>query len=91
MTIDHLPQWLVDAAERLPRDQQGTALGFAAAGYLAGRTAASAPEPTVKPTTDDRDGPATAGQSSERAHRPTGFAWRMGDGEQPIVTASTQL
>jgi hypothetical protein len=32
-----LPRWLVDAIGTLPADQRGAALGFAAAGYVAGR------------------------------------------------------
>lgn len=40
-TSDPLPQWLIDTIHLLPRDQQGTALGFAAAGYVAGRASAS--------------------------------------------------
>lgn len=33
-----LPGWLVNACTNLHRDQQGVALGFAAAGYVAGRS-----------------------------------------------------
>lgn len=38
---DTLPGWLIDAAERLPRGQRGVALGFAAAGFVAGQQAAA--------------------------------------------------
>lgn len=33
-----LPRWLIDAIATLPADQRGAALGFAAAGYVAGQT-----------------------------------------------------
>jgi hypothetical protein len=38
-TSTHLPAWLIAACQSLHRDEQGVALGFAAAGYVAGRNA----------------------------------------------------
>jgi len=38
-TSTHLPAWLIRATQALPQHDQGVALGFAAAGYVAGRNA----------------------------------------------------
>lgn len=46
--IKPLPQWLIQAAERLPPSQRGVALGFAAAGWVAGQQATT-PEQAPPP------------------------------------------
>lgn len=43
---------------------------------------------TLQP--EQRPGPASAGPTNERRNHATGFAWRMGDGEQLPVQAESQ-
>lgn len=70
-----LPQWLIDAVNQLAPDQRGTALGFAAAGWAAGRDSTR-----PLPTDPELPQPAAAGFGAgsslyaERADGPTYLA-----------------
>lgn len=56
-SIPGMPQWLVAAAGRLPREQRGVAIGFAAAGWVAALTVERA-----EPTSQDSEEVPTDGQ-----------------------------
>jgi hypothetical protein len=55
-----LPDWLIEAVERLPRGQRGIAFGYAASGWVAGWRAATDAAEAARQTLADGTKPEPA-------------------------------